>query len=179
MDVVATPRERGAFWLRAALRCIAGGTSWSAATAFGASSFLVPSLLVSSLLFPSLSWAADAAPAAGPLGGTPYEFISGTVQFFLMSFFVYFLLVLRPQQIKDDDQARFLKDLKKDDEVLTSGGLFGKVSSIGDGFVVVEVANGVKIRVHPLHINSPASSPVKSAAPAKDSSAKSGPVKLK
>ncbi len=100
------------------------------------------------------AWAADAAPVAtAPVGATPYDFISGTVQFFLMAFFVYFLLVLRPQQVKEDEQARFLRDLKKDDEVLTSGGLLGKVIAVGEGSVSVEIASGVRVRVVPQHLS--------------------------
>lgn len=163
------------------------GRDWSVTTnSVGARASLFCSMLLSAAFAVQLSlcsaFAADGAPAAtGVAGGTPYEFISGTVQFFLMAFFVYFLLVLRPQQLKEDDQARFLKELKKDDEVLTSGGLFGRVAMISDQFVTVEVANGVKVRVHPQHI-SPA---VTGAAGAQrgasqgSSNGPKGPVKIK
>ncbi len=83
---------------------------------------------------------------------TPFQFIFQTVQFFLFGFFIYYMLVLRPQQLNEETQARFLKDLKKDDDVETSGGILGKVVAIAEDFITVEVASGVKLKVLKPHI---------------------------
>ena len=101
------------------------------------------------------SSAAVSSPAVSSpaTGATPYDFIFGTVQFFLLSFFVYYMLVLRPQQVKDEEQARFLKAIKKDDDVVTSSGIFGKVASVGEGFISVEVASGVRLKIDPAHLS--------------------------
>ncbi len=132
------------------------------------------------LFCPSVAFAQNSlptsAPAAIPTGATPYEFIFGTVQFFLLSFFVYYMLVLRPQQLREEEQGRFLKTLKKDDDVLTSGGIFGKVVSVGDGFVSVEIASGTKIKIQPQHLFS-ASSNSASKADSKGSESKSSESK--
>lgn len=115
--------------------------------------------LGSLLFFNSLSYAdtiaaienSGSAPT-GELPATPYQFIFQTVQFFLFGFFIYYMLVLRPQQLNEENQSRFLKSLKKDDEVQTSGGILGKVVTIAEEFITVEVASGVKLKVLKSHI---------------------------
>ncbi|MFN8388876.1 MAG: preprotein translocase subunit YajC [Bdellovibrionota bacterium] len=111
----------------------------------------------------SLAYAADpaaapSAPAPGVAEGappTPFQFILSSVNFFLIAFFVYYMLVLRPQQVKQEEQLRFIRDLKKDDEVVTSGGIFGRVREVSPESITVEVANGVRIRVQPQHVSAP------------------------
>ncbi len=102
--------------------------------------------------------AADAAPAAGaapagPQQHTPFQFILNTVNFFLIAFFVYYVLVLRPSQLKQEQQARFLKELKKDEEVVTTGGIIGRVASITPEAISVEVAPGTRIRFRPENVS--------------------------
>lgn len=123
------------------------------------------------------SAAGTAAPAvsqssAGPAGPTsmgPFQFILGTVNFFLIAFLVYFMLVLRPLQIKQDKQTKFISSLKAGDKVITSGGIYAKVNSVSPAAVVLEIAAGTKITIQPEHVREvpvePASAPaVKKAA---------------
>lgn len=90
--------------------------------------------------------------AAQNISGTPYQFIFQTVQFFLFAFFIYYMLVLRPQQLNEEDHARFIKALKKDDDVQTQGGMIGKVVALAEDFITVEVASGVRVKVLKSHI---------------------------
>lgn len=83
---------------------------------------------------------------------SPFTFILGTVNFFLFGFLVYFIVYLRPQQQKEEEHKKFLAALKPNDEVLTRGGVLGKVSAIKEGQITVEVASGVKLRVHPSYV---------------------------
>ena len=94
--------------------------------------------------------APTAANAAAPI--SPFQFILSTVQFFLIGFFIYFWLAIRPGQLREEERRKFLKDLKKNDDVMTSGGIFGKVALIKDDSVSIDVGGGVKIRVHLEHI---------------------------
>lgn len=93
-----------------------------------------------------------AAPVAASPSMNPYQFILGTVNFFLIAFFVYYVLMLRPQQLKQDEHARFLKDLKRDEEVVTSGGLLGKVTALSPEFITIDVGSGTKLRFTPDHV---------------------------
>jgi len=99
-----------------------------------------------------------AANAAGAMP-SPFHFILGTVNFFLIAFFVYYILVLRPAQLKQEEQLRFVKGLKSGDPVVTSGGILGRASAISPEFVTVEVAPGMKLRVLPEHVFGPDGKP--------------------
>jgi preprotein translocase subunit YajC len=57
-------------------------------------------------------------------------------------------LLIRPQQKKAKDHQQMLGKLKKNDEVMTSGGIYGKVTALTDNIVTVEVAPNVRIRVN-------------------------------
>lgn len=74
-------------------------------------------------------------------------FIFGTVYFILMGFFAYYFIVIKPAQLEDDNKKKFVEGLKKNDEVRTSGGLIGKVVSVKDNIVTLEIAQNVRVRV--------------------------------
>ena len=80
-------------------------------------------------------------------------FLINTVFFFLTAFGVYWLLVLRPLQLKDQAKSKFIEGLKRGHEVVTSGGILGKVQSIGESEISIEVAPNVKLRVRPEHVH--------------------------
>lgn len=85
---------------------------------------------------------AYADTAAGtPPGG---EFM----QFALLGGFlvVFYLMVWRPQSKRAKEHRNLVGGLQKGDEVVTSGGVAGKVTKVADEFVVVEVANNVELR---------------------------------
>ena len=66
----------------------------------------------------------------------------------VLVFFVFYFLLIRPQQKKVKEQREMLEKLKKNDEVMTSGGIYGKVVALNDNVVTLEVAPNVRIRVH-------------------------------
>lgn len=111
--------------------------------------FLVGPFL-SGLFFAGVAFAEGAPPASPQM--TPITFILGTVNFFLFGFLVYFIVYLRPQQQREEEHKKFLAALKTNDEILTRGGVMGKVSAIKEGQITIEVANGVKLRVHPSYV---------------------------
>jgi preprotein translocase subunit YajC len=65
----------------------------------------------------------------------------------ILLFVVFYFLLIRPQQKKAKQQKTFLENLKKGDEVVTSGGLYGKITGITNETVTIEVAEKIRVRV--------------------------------
>ncbi|MBA1188890.1 preprotein translocase subunit YajC [Pseudomonas entomophila] len=85
---------------------------------------------------------ADAAPAAGAgPAGTGFEWI------FLVGFLViFYLMIWRPQAKRAKEQKNLLGALQKGDEVVTTGGIAGKIVKVADDFVVLEVSDNVELK---------------------------------
>ena len=66
----------------------------------------------------------------------------------ILVFFIFYLLLIRPQQKKVKEHRQMLEQIKKNDEVMTSGGIYGKVVGLTDTVVTLEVASNLRIRVH-------------------------------
>jgi preprotein translocase subunit YajC len=85
---------------------------------------------------------AYAQSAGAPAGGGLQTFI------LIGAFAVFFyLMLLRPQQKKAKEHRAMLDKLASGDEVVTSGGILGRITDVGDTFITIEVADGVRIRV--------------------------------
>lgn len=95
---------------------------------------------------------------------SPKEFIFNTIQFLCMAMIVYFMMVINPSKKQDEAHTEFIEGLKKNDDVVTSGGLIGKVASIREDQISVEVANNVKISIEPRHLRPRKSSATSSPA---------------
>jgi preprotein translocase subunit YajC len=66
----------------------------------------------------------------------------------VLVFIIFYFLLIRPQQKKAKEHQQMLGKLKKNDEVMTSGGIYGKVTALTDNIVTLEVAPNVRIRVN-------------------------------
>jgi len=66
---------------------------------------------------------------------------------FVILIAVMYFLMIRPQMKRAKEHRGMLDKLSKGDEVITSGGIAGTVTDIGDNFVTVEVADNVRVRV--------------------------------
>jgi len=86
---------------------------------------------------------AQAAPAA--TGGADSSLLS-LLPLVLMFVVLYFVMI-RPQMRRQKEHKAMIEALAKGDEVVTSGGLLGKVSKLGETYLHVEVANGVELQV--------------------------------
>ena len=84
---------------------------------------------------------AQGAPGAG--GPGPLM----TIFPFILIFIIMYFMVIRPQQKKSKEHQELLNKLKKNDEVMTSGGIYGKVVDLKETVVTIEVAPNVRIRV--------------------------------
>ena len=57
------------------------------------------------------------------------------------------IFMIRPQQKKQKEIQKSREALKTGDKVITAGGIYGKIKEIGDTYMLIEVADGVRIRV--------------------------------
>ncbi|WP_367848466.1 preprotein translocase subunit YajC [Rhodoferax sp. WC2427] len=89
---------------------------------------------------------AQTAPAAAASGGDMMSSLTGMLPLVLMFVVLYFVMI-RPQMKKQKEHRTMLEALAKGDEVATAGGLIGKVTKIGDGFLSLEIANGVEVQL--------------------------------
>ena len=70
----------------------------------------------------------------------------------IMIFVVFYFMLIRPQQKKQRELQDWLKQLKKGDEVVTTGGIIGKISGITDEVVTLEVQEKVRMKFLRSHI---------------------------
>ncbi|HLP96856.1 MAG TPA: preprotein translocase subunit YajC [Sideroxyarcus sp.] len=91
-------------------------------------------------LFISNAYAEGAA--AAPQGGGFLEFLP-----LIALLAVFYFLILRPQQKRAKEHKAMVEALQKGDEVITIGGVLGKVTKVGDDNVAVEIADNVVVQV--------------------------------
>ncbi len=77
---------------------------------------------------------------------SPNNFVLGTIQFFCMALIVYFLMVINPAKAKEQSHSEFIENLKKNDNVFTTAGIYGKVVSIKQNEISLEIAPNVKVK---------------------------------
>jgi preprotein translocase subunit YajC len=84
------------------------------------------------------------APAPGGAAG-------GLIQFLPMIFIfvIFYFLLIAPMRKKQKKTQEMLATLKKGDEVITTGGIFGRISALDDerGFVILQISDNTKIKV--------------------------------
>jgi preprotein translocase subunit YajC len=99
-----------------------------------------------------LAFAMGGAPggaAGGPAGGmAAFQQVIPLV----FMFAIFYFLLIRPQQKKAKEHKALLEALKKGDNVITAGGVHGKVNSVDDSIVTLEIAPGVNIKITKSYI---------------------------
>ena len=88
---------------------------------------------------------AQTAPAAAA-GSDMQSSLMSMLPLVLMFVVLYFVMI-RPQMRKQKEHRSMIEALAKGDEIVTSGGLLGKVTKMGDSYLNLEVANGVELQV--------------------------------
>jgi len=86
----------------------------------------------------------QAAPASAPSGTT--SVLVGIAPWLLI-FVIFYVLMIRPQQQRVKQHQAAINAVKKGDDVITGGGIRGRVTKVSDDEAEVEIAQGVKIRV--------------------------------
>ncbi len=94
-----------------------------------------------SFLIPA-AFADGAAPAAAAAPGGDMMSILMLVGFVV----IFYLMIWRPQAKRAKEQKNLLGSLQKGDEVVTNGGIAGKITKVTDDFVVVEVSDKVELK---------------------------------
>ena len=91
--------------------------------------------------------------------GGDYSFLIMMVAIFAIMYF----FMIRPQNKKQKDIQNFRKNLEVGQDVISAGGIYGKVKAIEDNVVVLEIASGVKIRIdkNSIYANAAASQQTK------------------
>jgi len=87
-----------------------------------------------------------AQAAAGSSGGAG-SILQNPLWMMLLIFAVFYFLVIRPQSKKAKELQNMLKELKKGDDVVTQGGIIGRISGIKDDEVTLQVQEGVRLRI--------------------------------
>lgn len=90
---------------------------------------------------------AQAAAPADPMGG-----LASFLPIILMFVVLYFLM-LRPQMKRQKEHKAMMEALAKGDEVITAGGLLGRVTRVADPYVTLEIANGTEVTVQKVAIS--------------------------
>ncbi|HLH77773.1 MAG TPA: preprotein translocase subunit YajC [Candidatus Binataceae bacterium] len=89
---------------------------------------------------------AYAQNSAGQSGGTQ-QVLYTTVIPLVFLFAIFYFLLIRPQTKKAAEHSKLLAGLKRNDEVVTTGGLLGRIVELSDKVATLEIAKGVQVRV--------------------------------
>ena len=89
------------------------------------------------------------AQAAGAPAGAGY----GQILILVVFVAIFYFMLIRPQQKRQKELHAMLSKLANGDEVVTSGGILGRITDVGESFVTLEVADGVRIRVQRAQIS--------------------------
>jgi preprotein translocase subunit YajC len=88
-----------------------------------------------------LAYAMAGAPGGGQ-GGAMWTFIP-----LVLVFVVFYVMLIRPQQKKAKEHRQLLNNLKRGDQVVTSGGLYGVITGLTDQTVTMEISDKIRVRV--------------------------------
>lgn len=95
----------------------------------------------------------DLAYAMGPQpggGGGSSSFMSFLP--IILIFVIFYFLLIRPQQKRAKDHRTLLSNLKVGDQVLTNGGIYGRITGVRDDVLTVEISEKVRVKVNRGHI---------------------------
>ena len=93
--------------------------------------------------FISDAWAQSGGAGGGLMGLLPMVLI----------FVIFYFLLIRPQQKRAKEHKAMVAGVQKGDEIVTNGGLLGKVIEVDDNFVTVEIAAGTNVKVQRMAIS--------------------------
>ena len=87
--------------------------------------------------FIASAYAQDAAQPGGLMSFLPLIII----------FIIFYFLLIRPQMKRAKEHKKLVSELATGDEVVTNGGLLGRITKVGESFVTIELADNVQVRV--------------------------------
>lgn len=92
---------------------------------------------------------ATGAPPGAPPGARPPQGCGGPEQllFMLGMLVLFYFLLIRPQQKRAKQHKQMVESLKRGDGVITSSGIYGRITSVDGNVLTIEIAKGVQIRI--------------------------------
>jgi preprotein translocase subunit YajC len=106
---------------------------------------------------------------AGAGGGGSASPLSNPLFMMVAVIGIFYFLVIRPQSKQRKDHTKMLAELKKGEEVVTQGGIIGKITGMTDGELTLQVQEGVRLRVLRSSVQSRYTAPERPKAEAKAS----------
>ncbi len=85
------------------------------------------------------------APSGGATATTGFDWT--WIVFLVVIFAAFYFLLIRPQSRRQKEHQKLIEDLKQGDEVITTGGIYGKIESVSDDSLVIKVESGATMRV--------------------------------
>ena len=85
----------------------------------------------------------DAWAQGGAGGGSPFP----SLIMLVVLFGLFYMLLIRPQQKRQKEHKQMTEKIAKGDEIVTQGGMLGRITKVGDSFLNLEVAEGTEIRI--------------------------------
>lgn len=66
----------------------------------------------------------------------------------ILMFVIFYFLLIRPQQKKSKDHRELISNLKKGDRIITSGGIYGRITAVSDTMLTVEISDRVRVKLN-------------------------------
>lgn len=98
-------------------------------------------------MWSELAYAMGPQPGGGNQGSAIWSFLP-----IILIFVIFYFLLIRPQQKRAKEHRNLLSNLKEGDQVLTSGGIYGRITGIKDDKITVEISDRVRVKVNRGHI---------------------------
>lgn len=88
------------------------------------------------------------AQAGGASSGQQYTSIAMMIGLFV----IFYLLLIRPEQKRRKEHQNMVTGLAKGDEIVTMGGMLGKITAVGDNFLTVQIAKDIEIKIQKMSV---------------------------
>ena len=90
----------------------------------------------------------------------------------VLMFVIFYFLLIRPQQKRNKEHKEMITNLKKGDRIITSGGIYGRITGLDETALTVEIADKVRVKVARGNVSGLAQSAPQQAPPAKKEKSK-------
>ena len=97
----------------------------------------------------SIAYAMGQGGAQGADGGSAFTSFLPLI----LMFVVFYFLLIRPQQKKSKDHREMVNNLKKGDWIITSGGIYARITAVADTTLTVEISDKVRVKLHRTNVS--------------------------
>ena len=94
-----------------------------------------------------MDWLISTAAAQATSGTSGQSSALMQIPFLILMFVVFYFLLIRPQTKRAKEHKAMVAAIGTGDEIVTSGGILGRITEVGDQFLTVEIADGVRVKV--------------------------------